>query len=305
MALHNGLTPGAALRRVAVSCLQQLEANAPGALTSADPEYVHQMRVALRRLRSAMRLFDDTFAQCARKRFDTQLRELGRVLGEQRNWDVFIISMLPLLGLPATVRARALRRRRAARKQVRALLADPAHATLLRALTAWLARPVADSAALAAPTERKKPGSTGWLLGAPPVLADYARPRLARLRHRVKRGAKRFSDLNQEARHRVRIDVKRLRYAVDVFGALFEPMAVSRYKAALAAAQELLGSLTDINTARALLGTLGLGDAILAGAQRILLEREAGLLAQAPACFAGMQAVEGFWKNSQTGEHHV
>ena len=76
MALHNGLTPGAALRRVAVSCLQQLEANAPGALTSADPEYVHQMRVALRRLRSAMRLFDDTFAQCARKRFDTG-RDLG------------------------------------------------------------------------------------------------------------------------------------------------------------------------------------------------------------------------------------
>ena len=312
-ALHNGLTPEAALRRVAASCLRQLEANAPGALTSTDPEFVHQMRVALRRLRSAMRLLDHTSAQQARKRFGAPLRELGRVLGEQRNWDVFLSSMLPSLGLPAAVRVCALRRRSAARTQVRALIEAPAHAKLLRALAAWLARPVTDTGALAGKADRKKAGSQGWPRGWPqratPVRADYARPRLARLRRRVKRGAKHFPELNQEARHRVRIDVKRLRYAVEAFGALFEPMAVRRYTAALEEAQDLLGSLTDIKTARALLGTLGLGDAtdvtMLAGAQRLLQEREAGLLAQAPACFAGMQAVEGFWKSSQTGEHHV
>lgn len=304
-ALHNALTPEAALRRVAAYCLLQLEANAPGALTSTDPEFVHQMRVALRRLRSAMRLFDDTSARRARKRLGPQLRELGRVLGEQRDWDVFIGSMLPSLGLPAAVRARALRRRSAARIQVRVLLAAPAHAKLLRALVAWLERPVAEANAKAAKASGKKSGSKILPQAVMPVLADYARPRLARLRRRVKRGAKRFPDLNQEAWHRVRIDVKRLRYAVDAFGALFEPMAVRRYTAALEAAQDLLGSLTDINTARAMLGTLGLGDAALAGAQRVLQEREAGLLAQAPACFAGMQAVEGFWKNSRTGEHHV
>lgn len=47
----------AALRAIVSACSEQFQRNEPGALASDDPEYVHQMRVAMRRLRSALRAF--------------------------------------------------------------------------------------------------------------------------------------------------------------------------------------------------------------------------------------------------------
>lgn len=288
--LHDGLTPAAALRRIAAACLQQLEANTPGALDSRDPEFVHQMRVALRRLRCAMRFFDDAQGRRARKRFAPALRALGRALGEQRNWDVFIAATLPRLALAAPVRTRALRLRAAARSRARALIGSPAHAELLRGLSAWVA-PAASARAAGG-----KPGA---------ALRDTVQPRLKALRRRVKHGARQFADLDEEARHRVRIDVKRLRYAVDSVGALYEPLAVGRFTEELGSLQDLLGELTDINTARILLGKLEVGKVGLDLALRRLGQRESDLLAQAPARFAGAMAVAGFWKHREKGEHHV
>ncbi len=288
--LHDALTPAAALRRIAAACLQQLEANTPGALASSDPEFVHQMRVALRRLRCALRFFDDPSARHARKRFGPALRALGRALGEQRNWDVFITATLPQLGLAAPVRARALRLRAAARARARELLGTPGHVELLHGMAAWVAAAPPDRAA------GRKPGV---------ALHDTLRPHLKGLHRRVKRGARHFGDLDEEARHRVRIDVKRLRYAVDAVGSLYEPLAVGRYTEALGDLQDLLGDLTDINTARLLLGKLVVGKVGLGLALRRLDQRESALLAQALGRFAGVMAAAGFWKHSKRGEHHV
>lgn len=287
--LHDGLTPAAALRRIATACLQQLEANTPGALASSDPEFVHQMRVALRRLRCALRLFDDTEARRARKRFGPALRALGQVLGEQRNWDVFIAATLPQLALAAPVRARALRLRAAARTRARALMGSPAHAELLRGLAAWVARATPARAG-------KQPGA---------ALRDTLRPQLKDLHRRVKRGARHFAGSDEAARHRVRIDVKRLRYAVEAAGSLYDPVTVGRYAEGLGRLQDSLGDLTDINTARILLGKLGVGKVGLDLACRRLDQSESDLLAQAPERFAGAMAAPGFWKRREKGEHHV
>ena len=51
------MSPQAAFRRIALSCLEHLQRNHDGALASDDPEYIHQMRVATRRLRAACALF--------------------------------------------------------------------------------------------------------------------------------------------------------------------------------------------------------------------------------------------------------
>lgn len=274
------------MRRVAATCLLQLEANTPGALASGNPEFVHQMRVGLRRLRCAMRFFDDTSARRVRKQLGPALRELARALGEQRDWDVFIDTTLPQLPLAAPVRAGALRQRSAARRRARDLIAQPEHAALLGGLATWLAGPALSADAAAG-------------------LRRHVQARLKDLYRRVRRGARRFAGLDEAERHQVRIDVKRLRYAVDAAGALFEPIAVKRFTESLESLQDLLGDLTDINTARILLGKLEVGKVGLGFAQQRLAQRESDLLAQAPARFAGAMAVAGFWKHRKKGEQHV
>ena len=299
------------MRRVVAACLAQLEANTPGALllpgrgaaddSAANAEYVHQMRVAVRRLRCALRFFDTASARGARKRFGPALRRLARILGEQRNWDVFIGTLLPHCGLPpgplGRARRRALRLRRAARGRVRDQITAPVHERLLKSLRRWLA-------SLPAPDEGTEGGAAP---GDTPVagksaLRKFARKGLVRLQRRVKRGAKHFLTMPNKARHAVRIDVKRLRYAVDATGVLFNARAVKRYTAALAALQQLLGDLTDINMACMMLRSLGLDEAALAGAQGALRAREVALLIAAPLRFAKVQAAAGFWKRKQPGQ---
>jgi len=65
-----------------------------------DIEYVHEMRVALRRLRAALRVFDGAFRGIPRE-FQAGLRDLGAALGAIRDLDVFIASLRAfLLGAP-------------------------------------------------------------------------------------------------------------------------------------------------------------------------------------------------------------
>ena len=309
------LTPDVALQRVTAACLAQLEANTPGALafarrgaggdsagtnsrgnagSAATAEHVHQMRVALRRLRCAWRFFDSAAARYARKRFGPGLRRLARVLGEQRNWDVFITSRLPHCGLApgplARARRQALQRRSEARQRVHTWLTAPAHGCLLVGLQRWLASLAAKGGA----------AGGGTLHDPPPAekstLRKVARKGLARLQRGVKRGAKHFLTMPDEERHAVRINVKRLRYAADVTGALFEAAAVKRFTTALAALQQLLGELTDISMARTMVRSLGLDQAAVDGAQDALRAQEVALLRALPRRFVKVQAAAGFWK---------
>lgn len=292
------------MRRVVAACLAQLEANTPGALMPCAPgnpdnaEYVHQMRVALRRLRSALRFFDVPAARCGRKRFGAALRRLARTLGEQRNWDVFISTLLPRCGLPPTAldmaRSRALQLRGAAHERVCDRLVAPAHARLVRDLQHRLSDPVtvsADNSAQLPPPRAVEKNA----------LNHVARKGLARLQRRVKQGAKRFLTMPDAARHGVRIDVKRLRYAVDDTGSLFDPKAVKRCTTALTALQQLLGDLTDINMTRIMLRRLGVDQPVLAVALGRLHEREVALLVKAPAHFASVLASKKIWRHADSG----
>src|SRR5581483_2518796 len=68
--------------------LAHLQANEAGALQSDDPEFVHQMRVALRRMRSALSLFSDLIGGEGKEPIRHELRWLTRELDAARNWDV-------------------------------------------------------------------------------------------------------------------------------------------------------------------------------------------------------------------------
>src|SRR5260221_11541356 len=88
------MTPLEAFRALCAACVQHLEGNRTGALAAADPEYLHQMRVALRRLRTAFEVFADALPGPAAADLLGELRWLRRALGEARDWDVFLAGTL-------------------------------------------------------------------------------------------------------------------------------------------------------------------------------------------------------------------
>lgn len=243
------LTPdmavGEAFVAIALQCIAHLQANEQGLLELHDPEYLHQARVALRRLRSAFRVFA---AVAPKTRFASLLEELktlGQTLGAARDWDVFVTGIMARAhttahpGLAALKRRAQLARRRN-RQAARAMVAAPEYTVLLLRLTARI------SAADWRHNETPQDAST-----LPQFAAGVLSHQLARLKKRGRRLAQlAFADL-----HRLRIEVKRFRYAGEFFLSLAPKKARERLRV-LAQLQDLLGRLNDDASAWRLLDAL-------------------------------------------------
>ncbi|NMJ42118.1 CHAD domain-containing protein [Roseomonas sp. JC162] len=216
------------------------------------PEAVHQTRVALRRLRSVLRVFRAATDGPPLRALDARLREVLSVLGPARDWDVFIggIGRQVSTAFPDETRIAALLRaakgrRHAAYEAVLAMLDGPAWRMLLIDATGTLlARPwreEASSEALAALEAR---------------VGEFARSILDRRWHRLRRAGEDFEQLSSEALHELRLDGKRLRYAAEVFAPVFGPKAARRFLRRVAALQEGLGIANDAAVARGLARSL-------------------------------------------------
>lgn len=139
VAIGREMLPVEAFRSVASACLIQLQRNEAGAIASENPEFVHQARVAIRRLRSALKLFSPALSVDFIAVYSPRWQELARKLGEVRDWDVFLAETLTPLekdfpdnpGL-ARVRIRALARRSVASVNASRALAQQAYSQLLR-----------------------------------------------------------------------------------------------------------------------------------------------------------------------------
>lgn len=248
--LDGGMPVPHAFVALAFGCLSQLQANEAGLLAGRDPEYLHQARVALRRLRSVFRLFRQSVALSADEPVLTWIKSLGRLLGEARDWDVFVGETLPGAApsapLPAglaALRRRALAARRRARLSAADAVAAPEYTTSLIRLTAALQALVGDG------SDRPQAGSLKRVAG------DLLAIQHGRV---VKRGRK-LDHLTYRDLHRLRIEVKRLRYAAEFFA----PMLPGHGREALrrlARLQDLLGRINDDVNAWALLDRLESGN---------------------------------------------
>jgi triphosphatase len=231
------------------STLQQLLANAPAAVDGRDPEGVHQMRVALRRLRAALALLRSIAPSPAIDMLRSEARWLAASLGDARNWDVFVTETLrstrdgcgEVAGFDA-LRIAAERHRAAGYLVARQALEDGRAGRLPLALGAfvetrgWRSDVSSDQLGMLAGPVRSLPQR---------ALARQHRKALKRGRH--------FKRLSPEARHELRLAVKRLRYSVDFFlGLLDHRRQARRYAEALAALQEQLGLYNDMATTRLL-----------------------------------------------------
>lgn len=228
----------AALRRVVERGTTLLLANVAGLNEAADAEFIHQARVAVRRMRSATRLLGKAAGWPTT--FDDPLRSMARRLGEVRDWDVLqqhtlaaLTAALPEAAGPLAGQAASLRRRED--EALRLALGSARFARLALRLLRWAGTP---------------PGGDG------PTLAKAAPKRLARLHRRLFDSAAFFVVLPVEEQHRVRIRAKRLRYALDLFAAALPARPTARYAEQLAHLQDELGALNDVAVAAARLPRL-------------------------------------------------
>ena len=241
-----------ALGRTLQYCLTHLRANEVCVLESDDPGGVHQMRVALRRLRSAFRLFRSVLPKARYRAVAGEMKWLTGRLEAARDWDVFAGEIVAPVAAEAPGEApgeefgalldRLRTARRKSRHAAREAVRSPRYQRFVADLGAWLARRAwRDEAAEA-------------VLVAP--MAGPADALLAGCRERVAARGERFAALSPAERHRLRIAVKRLRYATDFFGSLYDPAAVGPYSARLTDIQDALGHRNDIVVARRLIGQL-------------------------------------------------
>lgn len=268
--------PGRALRELVRGCLVQLEANTPHAGGARSGECLHQARISLRRMRSALRLASREGPQVDSLR--DELGRLSEILGAARDWDVFIATA-PAHPQAAHVLKAARRKRTLALSRVRAALRSKRHKALLAEVGLWIETLPARS----------------WLRTS---LPDYAPRLLRKLHKRLLRDAAGLQGGTPEERHSVRIDAKHLRYAVEFFGTLYPPGEVRRYLRLVVALQDALGALNDAATARRLLAELSVGDTTAALIGTTSEATDARNLAVACEAIETLSGYARFWKKS-------
>lgn len=251
---------GPAFRAILLSCMDQIAGNRDAVLDSDDPEGPHQLRVGLRRLRSALKVHHPLLDPDTRRDLDAAARDLALAAGELRDLDVLVeeivepamavarlgpdTALLDDDGLARNVETARLAARRALREQ----LSGPAVNELLFRLgalaygTGW--RDDGDGPSAAATT-----------VGAFAVEALEKRWKSAA------RLAVRMDELTLEERHDLRKELKKLRYAVEFFRSAFSARKAKPFLARLKALQDVFGYLNDVVMAGKLAGMIAAVDA--------------------------------------------
>ena len=232
-----GNTPQSVFRAVVHVALLQVETNARGVLLSDDPEFLHQLRVGLRRLRSALRAFNSLLARKEVKRVTHTLRKVTPRLGAARDWDVLVARLEA--GGELEMLQKARRKRDEARRVARRALLSKAFAKV-----------PAEAAALTVSPQRKS-------------LAEVGASALTRAHRKLTSAAQDIDWADAKARHAVRIRVKRLRYACEFFAAAFPGQSTQTYVAKLKELQDIFGELNDLAVGQRLLGFAGEETALL------------------------------------------
>lgn len=246
-------------RVIAGNCLAQMQDNEPGVMQGLDPEWIHQMRVGMRRLRSALRLFAPwiPFPPALQQ----ELAWLGGELGAARDADVLADSTLPKVIEACPQEADWLPLRQLAstiagkkRRQAAEAVASVRYSRLMLGLVGWLQalrwHDSLDEAALGALAE---------------PLEKRATQILGRRHEKLIKIGKRLAHGTPEERHQVRIAAKKARYATEFFRSLLPAGRVKRYVRRLAALQDAFGSLNDAAVADRLLHEIEVGHPELAG----------------------------------------
>ena len=236
------------------SSLLHFVANWTSLRDSDAPESIHQLRVALRRMRSAMGIFRKTITLPELEDIRSEARRIASALGPARECDAFRQNALsgPFRNQSKRFTAAATLieiveiRRQEAYQSARRTIEDPATTLFVLDVQSFLLR-------------------RAWRTAIAPqdltLLTSEARafagPVLGRLRQRVLKRGKTLPDMPDDERHELRIALKNLRYAIEFFGSLFgNSKGVRDFLRMVADLQEDLGIHNDSVTAESFITTL-------------------------------------------------
>lgn len=249
VALDEGVTTEHAFRDVLRSCLTQITENRLVVLASDDPEGPHQLRVGLRRLRSAFRLFRPALNPATVAPLDELARTVATEAGALRDLDVLVEEIVAPLA-PKAPESVSI-----------GTLLEVLHASrdtgVRDTLTTHLKSEEVNAFLLdlAAYTEGR-----GWLdpqdFGQTELLArpieTYASHALAKQWRKVLKYGKRLEELSVPERHEMRKAMKKMRYGIEFFGCLYPEETVKPFLKRMKKLQDIFGYLNDVAMAEQL-----------------------------------------------------
>jgi CHAD domain-containing protein len=212
-----------------------------------EAEHVHQLRVAQRRLKTALKLFPEWIDDAWTTRVAPDLEWFGDLLADARDWDVFTDTTLPAYaadgddpqkGSWSSTQSAADAKRLAARQRLQDAMNSPRYARLALSFVQWFSQ-----------------------LEAPPddehrTLANYVQKRIAKHYRKIAR-APDLTTVDARTRHKVRIHAKRLRYALEFFRSLVTRRTRNSVEKLLGNLQSVLGEGNDAAVAAQRLADLG------------------------------------------------
>lgn len=250
VALAPDASASEAFQHIIQSCIRQFRLNEALVMASRDPRALHQARVAIRRMRSAFSIFKPMIGDDGAE-LRGELKWLAATLGDVRDIDV-LLGRAP----PGPIHDRIAAARVSAYEDLLEVLAGHRARVMMLNVAHWVVQ------------GRWMDGEGGDAHGGQPAQV-FAAMALARFRRRIKRRGKGFAELDDETRHEVRKDAKKLRYASEFFASLFsrkrEQRRHERFVSALEAMQDRLGALNDLAAVPAVLTRLGLAGEARAG----------------------------------------
>jgi inorganic triphosphatase YgiF len=249
--LGPGITTGRAFTLVGRACLQHLIANLP-AVVERDANALHQMRVALRRLRAAISIFSTLVGDDRVGAIKSELRWLAQELGPARNLDTLLVEVIrPLQKRLPNERGLVSIRNMFARKRLKSY-----RQALEAVQSARFRRLVLDTVEWVeiGPWNTSQDALTRARRELP--IEVYAAEQLSQRRKKIRRRGARMDSLNPQQLHRLRIQVKKARYATEFFSALFHGRKCAKrckaIKSSLMQLQNNLGKVNDIVTHKTL-----------------------------------------------------
>jgi CHAD domain-containing protein len=238
-ALAPDTPPAQALRQIVTECHADLLKHRAVVLASRRPGGIHQTRVALRRLRAALTLFRGAVQGPADARLVRSLAAEAKWLAGEcapaRDLHVFLTETVE--EVPPEVKRIATRLARAHLERARAALSGARYNAFDGQLTAFM---------------RETPhGSSGRL-------DDFGRDVLEQRHARVARRGRHLAKLDRKHLHRLRIAIKKLRYAATFLRPAFASTTANAYIEATVRLQSALGALNDRAVAGQILDDIAL-----------------------------------------------
>ena len=250
----DGQDCAASMREIFKVSTGQILHNWRVAVESDDPVAIHQMRVGLRRVRSAIKLFRPVIDCETLRELDRNVRDLARLLGGLRDVDVLLADIiLPLVASNSKVDLSSLCSLLGAvrgdrRKEVQSELSN-GQWSVLQLQLAMLPINFTCGAGDAEREALRKP------------IKKLSKKTLGRLWRRIERYSARLDKLEVAERHELRKELKTLRYAIEFLVPIYGSRRTAAFIRQLKRLQEILGYLNDVAVAETLTLVIANGDA--------------------------------------------